>query len=140
LKLRRGEPAQNGLAGFPESCNDRLAAAVAAAQRGDGRPLATAMYACNVYSGFGVSTLLGVLPRVTEGRPELASALRWWDDIGSLGAYKPFSNVAYAAAHRDIARFVGDNESAERWGEMAERLTRVLEDRTRTVALILWHN
>jgi tetratricopeptide (TPR) repeat protein len=140
LKLRRGEPAQMGLAGFPESCNDRLAAAVAAAQRGDGRPLASAMHACEVYSGFGISTLLGVLPRVTEGRAELAGALRWWDDMGSLGAYEPFSNIAYAAAHRDIARFVGDNESAERWGEMAKRLTLVLEDRTRTVALILWHN
>jgi len=139
LKLRRGEAPEHGMVGHPlETCEPLLAAAVSAAQRGDGRPLASAMRACSIDATFGVRALLGVLPLVRQGRHELANVLRWWTDGSGASWQVPFRPLAYAAARRDLARFLGDQESVEHWGHMAERFLAPLEDPTRTLALILW--
>lgn len=138
LRIRRGDDPRYGMHGYPESCDQLLSSAVSVAQRGDGRPLATAMQSCSVHSSFALRTLIGVLPLVREGRNELATALRWWVDGFGVGSYEPFKPIVYAAARRDIARFIGDEASAEYWGQMAKRFLSPLEDPTRTYALVLW--
>jgi hypothetical protein len=140
LKLRRGDDAEYGMHGYPESCNHLLSSAVSTAQRGDGRPLANAMQSCSVSSTFALRTLIGVLPLVRQGRNELATALRSWTDGFGVGSFEPFKSIAYAAARRDIARFTEDEESTDRWDQMAKRFVAPLDDPTRTFALVLWHD
>lgn len=138
LKVRRRQSPRLGMFGYPESCEQQLKRALVAAQRGDGRPLAKAMQSCKVFATSALRVLIGVLPLVDQGRTELASALRWWVDGFGGGSYEPFSTIAYASARRDIARFVGDAEAAERWAEVATRSLAPLEDETRALALVIW--
>jgi hypothetical protein len=140
LKVRRGEAPERIMPGYPESCAPLMRSAISAAQRGDGRPLARAMQSCSIFANFGLPTLMGVLPLVEHGRGELAAVLRWWADDFGGSSYAPFTSVVYAAARRDIARFVGDDESAETWGAMANRFMVPLQDPTRTLALVLWND
>lgn len=137
MRVRRGEDPRDEMKGYPESCDSLFLQARISAQAGDGRPLATAMQSCNVYWTFSPQIVLGVLPLVKQGRTELATALRWWSDT-STGLHEPFSSALRASLRRDMARMVGDSESAERWGSVAAAFAEPLKDPTRRMALVLW--
>lgn len=137
VRVRRGEDPQYEMKGYPLSCDSQFAQARIAAQAGDGRPLATALQSCNVYWNFSPQIVLGVLPLVKQGREELATALRWWSDT-STGLHEPFSSALRASLRRDMARMVGDTESAERWGRIATAFSQPLQDPTKRIALVLW--
>lgn len=137
LRVRRGADPRYEMTGFPESCSALLVQARIAAQAGDGRPLATAMQSCKVEWTFSPQILLGLLPLVKQGRPEIATALRWWGDKTS-GTREPFVTAMRASLRRDLARMAGDAESAERWGRIASAYAEPLKDPVRRTALVLW--
>lgn len=137
LRVRHGEDPRTEMMGYPKSCESKFAEARIAAQAGNGLPLATALQSCNVDWQFSPEIVLGVLPLVKEGREELATALRWWTDT-STALHEPFSSAFRASLRRDLARMVGDDESAERWGRVATAFSQPLKDSTRRIALVLW--
>jgi hypothetical protein len=136
FRIRSGAPPEH-VGVYPEKCKERFTTAVTDAQHVDGRPLAAVMQACDAYWS-EVSTLVGVLPLVKNGRSELATVLEWWHDKGwDYDNKVPLVSTEYAASRRDLSRFVGDKETASRWGAIARRSVDQIDDRQRLTALVL---
>jgi len=108
-------------------------AAIHAALRGDGGPLAARLLTTNMLDRMAV---LGVLPRVATARPELAEALRLFEPHWLSS--DPFELIDNAASRRDLLRLAGAPASAEPWQRIILAQLAMLADRDKLIALLLW--
>ena len=140
LALRSGTiPKDEGRGVYPEECEPRLLRGVEAALAGDGRLLAGVFTDCHVYYDRMTKLLFGILPRVKNGRAELADALRAFrDDLTTFTLDRvPFRLIRDLADTRDLARLVGDVEESNRLQTIIDRHAKLLVDRNRTIAMLM---
>ena len=125
---------------WPQSCKARYGAALAQAAGGDGGSLAQVFAHCDVFWQEYPETLIGVLPKVKAHRHELAAALRFHRDQDMTYSYAniPFRELADIVRYRDLARLIGDEDEAKRWQAIFARFDKVLSDRRRLIAFMLW--
>src|SRR5690606_25912947 len=104
--------------------------------------LATVFRRCTIYWLEVPDLLLGVLPRVTTHRAELAAVLRLYrDDFSSaLLRSTPFHVFGLFTQYRDVARLAGDPAEADAWEQILERHATVLADRKRVTAFMIWNH
>jgi hypothetical protein len=139
IEMRDGHvPADARLVSLGDA--DQLRAALEAATRGDGGPLAHHLESDAVFDT-DIRLVLAVVPLVTHHRAELAAALRglrdpFWSRIESL----PFAQLADAAMRRDLARLAGDEDSARHWQKLVDAQLPVIADRDKLTAFLLWHD
>jgi len=86
--------------------------------------------------------MLGILPRITSHRDEVASALRLFrDELTGFSLMRiPFHALGNMIMYRDLARLVGDAEDTQRWQLIIDRHAAVLGDRRKAMALMLWRD
>ena len=84
--------------------------------------------------------MLGILPRITSHRDEVASALRLFrDELTGFSLMRiPFNALGNLIMYRDLARLAGDAEDTQRWQVIIDRHVAVLGDRRKLIALMLW--
>jgi len=145
IRVRRGDPVHSAVFTelTPDECKTALAPALAAAQAGDGAPLAEVFRTCRVMWIDVPDYLLAVLPRVTRHREELARALRLYHAIPTPSITNerlPFGDLDNIVASRDLARLAGDAEATAAWSALYARRTKPLADRDRLIALLLWRH
>lgn len=137
VAAREGRPFDPDLRGVdPHTCAPIWKQAIERAVAGDGTALARVYAGCHVFYFPGSMTLFGIIPRITEGRAELADALR------AFRGWPPpdddrFALIDQLADYRDLARLAGDDEEAARLQSVIDRHARVLADRDRALALYL---
>jgi hypothetical protein len=120
-------------------CNLGLQEALATAATGNGAPLARLLGRCRMLFDANAGFILAVAPRVTSNRAELAAALRTFHDgLGPSSYGAPFSEIVEAATRRDLARMTGDEASAARWQRIVTAQAKLLGDREKVEALLLW--
>ena len=140
VAFRRGQLPERESAMYAGRCKAQAKAAVVAAQRGDGAPIAAVMRDCRVSWSIFQRVLLGVLPLVKTGRAELAAQVRLFhDDITTYSLSNiPFRFLDNLVWHRRLAALAGDTESAQRWQQIFDRHAAVLADRQKLIALLFW--
>ena len=88
---------------------------------------------------YSTPALLGVLPRIDKGRPELAARIPYLHTLfGTSFNDVPFVIVRDAALHRDLAKLSGDTDGAKRWQALIDRHLAALADHDRLVAMMVW--
>ena len=139
IATRRGAPVPaDVLFGvYPEDCKGPYQAAIAAAQRGDGRPLVDVLHRCAVFWRPG--PLLAVVARVKTGRAALADALTWYRDESLPNYDFPFGWIDYVVLRRDLVGLAGADAERARWQAIARREVAALADRDRVTALLFWN-
>jgi hypothetical protein len=138
VALRDGAPTRE-LDVVSMECDRDLRAALAATSTGDGAPLAKLLGRCRLLFDANAGFILAVAPRVTSNRAELAAALRaFHDGLGPSGYGAQFSEIDEAAPLRDLARMTGDETSAARWQRIVTAQAKLLGDRERLEALLVW--
>jgi hypothetical protein len=120
---------------YPDSCEDEQVAAVTSAVGGDGRPLVRVFLHCTVYWTSMKETVIDVLPRVVDGKAELARALRYFRSTVDDTLWY-FLGAAFL--HRTQLRLAGDDAGADYWQGIIDRHLAVLADRDKLLALTLW--
>jgi hypothetical protein len=123
---------------FTADCDKELRTAVTAATRGDGGPLAVTLTHCRLLFDANVGLVLAVAPRVTTHRAELAAALRAFRDDLALVDHAPFALIVEAATRRDLATLTGDDATAARWQRIVSAQAKLLGEREKLEALLLW--
>ncbi len=113
------------------ACNELAAAAVPAAAAGNGDPLADFVARCD---GADHNLLLVAIARTKSTRLAAAYSL----PPLSLASGTPAGSAWFAARQRDVARIIGDRATAERMQAQVDKQLRVLGDRDRLEALLLW--
>lgn len=120
-------------------CSSEMRQALGTAAAGNGAPLATLLGHCRMLFDANAGFILAVAPRVTSNRGELAAALRaFHDGLGPSSYGAPFSEIVEAATRRDLARMTGDEASAARWQRIVTAQAKLLGDRERLEALLVW--
>jgi hypothetical protein len=120
-------------------CNRELQEALTTAAAGNGAPLGRLLRSCRMLFDGNAGFILAVAPRVTSNRAELAAGLRvFHDGLGPSSYGAPFSEIVEAAARRDLARMAGDEASAARWQRIVTAQAKLLGDREKLEALLLW--
>jgi len=106
--------------------------AVERAVTGDGGPLAALLQSRR--SSLDERALLGLAPRMREGREELAELFTWRTDGGPISG-DPCSHWSDAAMRRDVLAWLGDASGSARWAAIARRHGAVCTDSDTAVAL-----
>jgi hypothetical protein len=121
--------------------HDLAAPAFVAAQRGDGLLLAEYLggerRAGNWWSD---GDLIAVLPRVTQHRAELVQQLRYRAPDAHISTLDPppVGQALRAFQRRELFEAAGLSADAARWSAIYRRIDRVLGDRDRLVAMMIW--
>jgi hypothetical protein len=135
LLLRRGEPFDS----TPNIDEDKTAA-LATAQRGDGRPLARLLLKERIVTSPRIDgDLLAVLPRMTVGQDAVTRYLVWFRDMHDHWAWHtPLTYRAVRAfQRREVLRMAGATPEAARWDAVYRRHDQVLDDRRKLIPLVL---
>jgi hypothetical protein len=120
----------------------RYRAALAAAQAGDGGPLAELMG--QPYQRWQDGDVIAVLPRIRTGREAIARQLTWLPRQRPAFAPSPddpssiWQLALQAVVRREAMKLAGAAAEAARWDAIYRRFDAVLDDRRRLVALMLW--
>ena len=139
VAVRNGTPPAE-LDVITSECDAELRAAFTTAAHGDGGPLAELLGRCRMLFDANVGFVLAVAPRVTQHRAELSAQLRAFHDGFGPSTYgAPFSIIVEAAARRDLARLTGDEATAARWQHIISAQAKLLSDRDKVEALLLWN-
>jgi hypothetical protein len=142
VRARWGEPVDtNRLLGvYSDECKKRFPAAIAAAQAGDGAELAAVFRECGVSWNVAQKYVLAIAPMIKTHREEVGAAMRLFrNDISTYSVdHIPFRFLDDVAMYRDIARAVGDSESAAAWQKLFDQHVPVLQDRRKLIALLIW--
>ena len=105
LLLRAGQPIGDAYFG-PD---DKYVAALAAATKGDGEPLAAYMGGTRSLRWWSDGDVMAVLPRLTRGKDDIVRQLIWTAprDHGVLDYHFPFGLAARAVARREVLKRAG---------------------------------
>jgi hypothetical protein len=133
LRLTDAVSIRNGTLAARSMPDREDVAALSAAVRSDGGPLAARLLNIN---GLDRMAVLAVLPRATSHRPELAEALRLFEPHWVMA--DPFEVVDDAASRRDLLRLAGTPAAAEPWQRIILGQLAMLADRDKLIALLLW--
>lgn len=139
IRARTGDPPPQIFA-YPDTCEAEANVAVRFAQYGDGRALAAILKRCSVSYSSSRSALLSILPMVKTGRTELARMLRYHRETLTTYSYNwiPFRFINDLLDYRELARFTGDVEEAQRLQQIIDRYSAMLADRRKLTAFLFW--
>jgi hypothetical protein len=104
---------------------------------GNGDSLADLIERCSLEVDADPELFLALAQRVTTGKARVATALA---NLEGLPPSPPMDALQVAASRRDLARAYGDTVSAKRWQDIVDRHARVLADKQRFLALLVWTN
>lgn len=125
---------------FEQACVPLVEAAFDPARQSEGGPLAEVLERCTIHWSRAPVLLLARLPSITSERDRVNRAARLLrDSFGSGTLGLPFRFLQRAAIERDLARLTDTPEAAAAWQALIDAHARVLADRDRMIAMILWH-
>jgi hypothetical protein len=112
------------------------------AMSGDGQRLASFIEYCGDMPSTFRRSMLAALPYVVRHREELRAAIRGFHISDRFNGGEPdgspFQFVRDAVTQRDLMRVSGNTDLAARWQAIVDRHARMLADRDRAIASMLW--
>jgi len=133
--LRRGVVSDHVVRELAQTADlESARAAVQAAVRGDGGPLAAIVERGHGYLRAAPGALIAMFPTVSHERERLAAAMRVQGAPSTSGVFDIMWSLAM---RRDLARVSGDLAMASRCQTILDRYMKVVADRDKAIALLL---